>query len=88
MEVLNTLLKLQLKEKIKEIKALFLSTKSFKLIHMNKTFHEKLEKYAGKTRLKTLDLIILTFSFESKIDEFYSFDQKLINGYNHVKKSL
>ncbi|MFA5828964.1 MAG: type II toxin-antitoxin system VapC family toxin [Candidatus Gracilibacteria bacterium] len=48
-------------------------------------WHKKIEYYAKSVRLKTMDLLILASAFEFNVNEFYTFDVKLMNAFNILK---
>lgn len=80
-EVINTINKFGDYSKTEAIKKIF-AGENIKIKFGNKKlWKDKLEKYSRHIKLKTMDLIILTFGLEYKVDKFYSFDKKLAKAY-------
>ena len=83
-EVINCLKRFKVQRgKIDKIKKFFHENKNIQIVYPHKDFWlKKVEKYAEKVRLKTLDLLILIFALELKVDKFYSFDGRLNKAYD------
>jgi predicted nucleic acid-binding protein len=83
-EVLNCLTKIEA-PKTAIAKSMFAKRKFIKVRSSRPFWFKKLENHMTKIKLKTLDLIILGYTLENKIDKFYSFDKRLKKAYQKLK---
>lgn len=86
-EVINTLKRLKFDKKyLKSVMEDFCKNKDIEIVYPNKQFwHKKVRIDTDRIQLKTLDLLILSFALESRVDRFYSFDRRLAKAYLIMK---
>ena len=72
---------------IEEAKKIMLDDNKTRQIHGKKSFwHRSIHKYPKLIRLNTMDMLILAFAIEYKVDMLYSFDAKLQAAFYSFKK--
>ena len=86
-ELLNVLKRLKFdKRYLQSVRDDFCNNKDIMITYPDKNFwHEKIRLDTDKIQVKTLDLLILSFALESKVDQFYSFDGRLERAYTIMK---
>jgi len=70
-----------------EIRNIFLHGKKIIITYPEKgLWYKAVENYGRKVKLKSLDLLILSFALDSQVAEFYSFDKKLYRAYQELTR--